>query len=242
MRLSRVGVVGGAAAVAALASFMFPVVAPSALPADPSTPVGSCAGLSFSENGSCTVAPGETVQFLVVSGSGGNGGRGGDGGDAYVATDQSITPATTPSWEGTEGGPGGVGGRGYMATGSYTNDTGSVVTLYAQVGANGANGEPGAHGFIGTSNYPNGGDGQDGFPGFHGQSSAIYLDNPFVLNEVPMILLNAVVVVSGGERGEGGPGGEGGEGQQLLNVNLLDGVDGSIEVLIGAGVRATDGG
>jgi len=43
------------------------------VPADPVVSSGACAGTTFLEDGSCTVAPGETVVFLVVSGAGGDG-------------------------------------------------------------------------------------------------------------------------------------------------------------------------
>lgn len=203
-------VMAGAAALAAVAAFTFPVVGSSANPPDLTTPVGPCAGLTFLDDGICTVAPGETVYFEVVSGSGGDGGMGGRGGDAFVGG------------SGTAGTSGGLGGRAYGVVGSFTNTTGAPVNLYAWVGANGLAGVPGADGMNGTSQNPNGQQGQNGFPGEHGGLSAIYLDNPFIITS--MTLLANVVAVSGGLAGGGGTGGDGG----LAPVSILDGADGAI--------------
>lgn len=207
-------VMAGAAALAAVAAFTFPVVGSSANPPDLTTPVGPCAGLTFLDDGICTVAPGETVVFEVVSGSGGPGGAGGRGGDAFQGS-------SGPSL-GAAGGPGGLGGRAYTVSGSFTNTTGAPVNLYAWVGLNGLAGAAGQDGVNGTSQQPNGTDGFDGGDGEPGGGSAIFLDNPFIVTS--LTVLQHVVIVSGGFGGGGGPGGQGG----LSPVSVLDGVDGSI--------------
>jgi len=189
---------------------LVPVTTTSAVPSNPVTPVGPCAGQAFVAHGACTVAPGETVFFEVVSGSGGDGGMGGRGGDAFVGG------------SGSAGTPGGLGGRAYGVVGSFTNTTGAPVNLYAWVGANGTAGAPGADGMNGTSQNQNGQQGQNGFPGEHGGLSAIYLDNPFL--NTSLTLLANVVAVSGGLAGGGGTGGDGG----LAPVSVLDGADGAI--------------
>lgn len=212
MVLRRTGM--AAAAALAAAAFTFPVVGSSANPPDLTTPVGPCAGLTFLADGICTVDPGETVSFTVISGSGGNGGDGGNGGTSFDNGSGAVS--------GDLGASGGAGGRAYSVSGSFTNTTGAPVNLYAVVGTNGVDGSVGIPGSDGTVNSQDGGPGGNGADGAAGQQSAIFLDNPFIVTS--MTVLQNVVIVSGGTGGVGGSGGSG----ALAPVSVLNGVDGTI--------------
>lgn len=170
---------------------------------------GTCADVgSFSVSGSCTVLDGETVDFVIVGGTGGNGGAGGDGGAGGAGWEDTYS---VPGSSGGSGGPGGTGGLGAKVTGSYSNSTGSTVTLTLTVGAHGddgANGNPGAAGTDATGpGFVSGGSGtpgEDGAPGKDGADS--------------MIEIGAVTVVKagGGTAGLGGGGGAAGFGAVVL--------------------------
>ena len=128
MLVSRRAAKGAALALAAVAAFTVPTSSSSAVPPDPSVPVGPCANMTFTEHGSCTVAPGETVNFLVATAGGGTGGAGGAGGVGGDGLTANSTPV--PGGAGGNGGIGGAGGLGRTIQGSFTNTTAATVTLF----------------------------------------------------------------------------------------------------------------
>ena len=162
-----------------------------------------CALSSFTSDDSCTVAAGETVAFTVVSGAGGSGGVGGAGGNGGIG--YQCTPANGGVGEG--GGIGGLGGAGLLVSGTYTNATGSAVTLDVLVGANGANGAvggPGSAGANGTFLSQTGGNGTDGTDGSDGQDGAA--------SGIAVSGGSTIVTAGGGLKGTKGLKGTGGTG------------------------------
>lgn len=200
----------------------------------PPPSVGPCRELGTVTAGNspaeCEVAPGETVQFLVVGGDGGAGGIGGSGADGCPASDNS------PGGTGGVGGLGGLGGAGAAVQGSYTNTTGSTVTLEVVAGTHGADGLMGSISVafcLGLAvvapaafDGNDGGDGTAGSMGQDGGDSGIYVVVP---HNAPVPL----VVARGGNGGTGGAGGTGGQGgrvggaQANNGFNGFDGVDGA---------------
>lgn len=150
-------------------------------PGAQATPVSPCLGQTFTADGACTVESGETIAFTV------QGAAGGDGGDAYGGSDF-----------------GGAGGLGARVTGSYTNTSGSVVTLDVYVGI------PGMAGADGTELNP------DGLNGSDGSGSAIVIDS------------TPIVAAGGGDGGTGAidgvsDGNAGADGQMTIPASLPSG-------------------
>lgn len=94
--------------VAALPLALTSLVLAPAAQADPSP----CQGETFTTSGTCVIAAGETVAFTVSGAPGGNGGAS----------------------NGSPSNRGGDGGLGARVTGTYTNASGSVVTITVTVG------------------------------------------------------------------------------------------------------------
>jgi LPXTG-motif cell wall-anchored protein len=167
---------------------------------------GTCVtiGLFTTEGGTCTVLPGEVVNFAVKGGNGGAGGAGGAGGIGG------------PGFTGNAGGPGGAGGigggggAGPRITGSYINATDATVTLSILVGVNGIDGSTGANGVYGDDITPDGGNGQDGSDGAEGVPSGLIEGTEIV--DARQIIASA----QGGAGGKGGKGGKGGTGGGIL--------------------------
>jgi LPXTG-motif cell wall-anchored protein len=167
---------------------------------------GTCVTIgTFTEDGTCTVLPGETVNFNLKSGNGGAGGAGGAGGNGVSST-----------FAGGAGGAGGIGGgsgAGPRIIGSYINATDTTVTLSIFVGVNGTDGSAGANGVDGFGLTPDGGNGQDGSDGTEGTSSAL-VEGTEIVEDIERMIAAA----SGGGGGEGGKGGQGGTGGTLLGL------------------------
>jgi len=156
---------------------------------------GTCVTTAiFVETGTCTVLPGEAIEFTVQGGAGGPGGNGGSGGDGFMRGPYEGGYAGF----GGSGGTGGSLGRGAEVVGSYTNSTDETVTLTVVVGVAGLSGSDGMFGVSGVEGTPNGADGTDGGDGVAGTESAIFIDD------------SLVVSAQGGTGGTGGKGGKGG--------------------------------
>jgi LPXTG-motif cell wall-anchored protein len=159
---------------------------------------GTCVTIGlFSENGTCTVLPGEVVNFAVKGGNGGAGGAGGAGGIGVSFTFNGGV--------GGAGGIGGGGGAGARIVGSYINATDATVTLTIGVGVNGTDGIDGLTGANGSGELVNGGNGQDGGDGAEGVPSGLIEGTEIV--DARQIIATA----QGGAGGTGGKGGKGGE-------------------------------
>lgn len=165
---------------------------------------GTCASTgAFSSSGTCTVLPGETISFTIKGGNGGpggNGGQGGKGGDSfnYYDGNDMVPPSICKGEPASVGATGGLGGAGAKVSGSYTNNSGSTVTLTVTVGANGtagANGTNGAAGANSVSSAP----GNDGQPGTNGVDG--------LAGTATQIVSGTVIAAAGG--GSGGMGGQG---------------------------------
>jgi LPXTG-motif cell wall-anchored protein len=171
---------------------------------------GTCVTIgTFTEDGTCTVLPGETVNFNLKSGNGGAGGAGGAGGNGVSST-----------FAGGAGGAGGIGGgsgAGPRIIGSYINATDTTVTLSMFVGVNGTDGSAGANGVDGFGLTPDGGNGQDGSDGTEGTSSGL------VEGEGTEIVEERIIAAASG--GGGGTGGKGGKGGTRPG-NIADGTAG----------------
>jgi LPXTG-motif cell wall-anchored protein len=169
---------------------------------------GTCVTIgTFTEDGTCTVLPGETVNFNLKSGNGGAGGAGGAGGNGVSST-----------FAGGAGGAGGIGGgsgAGPRIIGSYINATDTTVTLSIFVGVNGTDGSAGANGVDGFGLTPDGGNGQDGSDGTEGTSSGLAEGTEIVEERI-------IAAASGGGGGKGGKGGKGG----TRPGNIADGTAG----------------
>lgn len=114
-----------------------------------SAAVGTCLATgTFTANGSCTVLSGETVVFVVKAANGGRGGSGGPGGAGGTGWTGSAIVA---GGAGGAGGSGGAGGAGAKVTGTYTNTSGSTVSLNLTVLSSGSAGADGPAGADGTS-------------------------------------------------------------------------------------------
>jgi hypothetical protein len=163
-------------------------------------PASPCSDATFTSSGSCTLEAGESITFVVKGGNGGVGGQGGAGGTGGMYTQVIPFPLTYYGGAGGAGGAGGLGGPGAKVTGTYTNTTGSIVTLNVVVGTDGAAGATGTVGAPGGVAPNGGGAGGAGLPGQDGGASSIAesgSSSPFVVS-------------AGG--GSGGPGGGGGDG------------------------------
>ncbi len=163
----------------------------------------------FVEDGTCTVLPGEAIEFTVQGGAGGPGGNGGSGGDGL------FRGAYEGGYAGF-GGRGGIGGslgRGAEVVGSYTNSTDETVTLTVFVGVAGLSGSDGMFGVSGVEGTPSGANGTDGGDGVAGTESSIFIDDLLVVS------------AQGGTGGKGGKGGQGGTSPTGV-LGSPNGVDG----------------
>jgi hypothetical protein len=163
------------------------------------TPAANCA-VSASFIGSCLLQPGDTVTGFLKAGNGGPGGAGGNGGSSF-----------TGGFVGGTGGVGAEGGAGAKIPFSYTNTSGSVITLNFSVGSNGAPGPFGFDGINGTIGSPDGTNASNGAPGADGTSTVLE-----GLNSVALFTANP---------GTGGTAGTGGTGAST-STNGTDGVNG----------------
>jgi hypothetical protein len=171
----------------------------SAVPAQ-ARPAEDCI-VSLSFDGSCLLQPGMTITGVLKAGNGGPGGFGGNGGNAF-----------TGGFLGGLGGVGGVGGAGAKIPYTYTNTSGSTMTLTFAIGVNGAPGVVGVDGANGVSEIVS--YGLDGIAGSAGGSGV----STFVeSNSVALFLANQ------GTGGEGGTGGTGG-----TDTNGVNGISGAV--------------
>ena len=171
-------------------------------PAAHADPIVACSTvLAATTSGSCTVAPGETIQITLKGGNGGFGGAGGYGGNGGSGLTADSRPV--PGGIGANGGSGGIGGQGAKITGAYTNTQTVDVTLTYTVGFNGAPGAPGTNGADGidsvldSSNGIGGQNGDFGSQGAPGSNSLVTDGSSFTLT------------AGGGTAGTGGIGGDG---------------------------------
>ncbi|CAB4878002.1 unannotated protein [freshwater metagenome] len=176
-------------------------------PAAHADPIVACSTLlAATTSGSCTVAPGETIQITLKGGNGGVGGAGGTGGagGAGLTAGSSFVPGGL----GGNGGSGGLAGQGAKITGAYTNTQTVDVTLTYTVGSNGLPGAPGINGangiasVVASSNGKSGQNGDFGNQGTPGTNSLVTDGSSFTLT------------AGGGTAGTGGTGGTGGQGGQ----------------------------
>ncbi len=167
-------------------------------------PAANCA-VTASINGTCFLQPGDTVAGFLKAANGGPGGAGGNGGSSFSG-----------GFVGGTGGAGAEGGAGAKIPFSYTNTSGSVMTLNFVVGFDGAPGPFGNHGINGVPAGQNDGtDGGNGAPGADG--TATVLEG---LNSAALFTANP------GTAGTGGTGGTGATGS-ADGTNGVNGVAGT---------------
>jgi hypothetical protein len=188
----------------------------------------ACFGTTWTADGSCTVAPGETVVYYV---RGADGGRGGDGGQGGTGGLGWTGKATSPGGAGRVGGFGAAPGAGALIIGTFTNATSAGIVLDLVVGEAARDGQPGAIGAAGDDapedplGFPGftGGTGGTGGAGSTGGSSSIAVaGTPFV-------------IAGGGTGGTGGTGGQGGQGGGADGSTGISGAPGN------PGVSGTSG-
>ena len=134
---SRTGHAARTVVAASAAAVLVAGAAISIAPAAQAVAALPCLGQTFTANGFCTVAAGDTVAFTIQGGPGGFGGSGFDG-------------------LGGAGGTGGAGGMGAKVAGVFTNTSGSEITVTVGVG------DPGYAGADGVVSNPDGGSGTPG--------------------------------------------------------------------------------
>lgn len=119
-------------------------------------PAPTCAAAIYSSGSNyCSLSAGQTITFVLKAG---NGGRGGDGGMGGMGLSSGA-----PGGIGGAGGTGGSGGSGAKTSFTYTNTTGSTITLRFNIGVDGSAGTNGLTGGLATpgGNGGNGGDGTE---------------------------------------------------------------------------------
>jgi hypothetical protein len=156
-----------------------------AVPAQ-ATPALDCV-VSSSFDGFCLLQPGATITGELKAGNGGAGGIGGAGGDAYLRVHG-----------GGMMGFGGNGGVGAKIPYSYTNTSGTVMTIHFAVGTNGTAGANGTAGSVGTISSQNGTNGSNALDGTDGTATIIEDSNSI-----------ALFTANPGTKGTGGTGGTG---------------------------------
>jgi LPXTG-motif cell wall-anchored protein len=131
----------------------------------------------------------------------------------------ALASGSVPGGFGGIGGVGGQGGVGGAVSGSYTNDSGSPMTLAL---AAGSNGEDGVAGFAGEDAIGPAAVSFDGDPGLDGDAGTNGADggNSYIINP------SVIAAAGGGTGGQGGQGGTGGQGGSASGTPGADGVDG----------------
>ncbi len=186
-------------------------------------PIVACSTLStVTSSGSCTVAPGESIQITLKGGNGGFGGVGGTGGAGGAGLTGGSSSVS--GGLGGVGGLGGLAGQGAKLSGTYTNNQSFEVTLTYTVGVNGFNGAPGNMGINGLAAPSAGTNGSNGQAGGNGAAGAPGTDSSVADGYGFTLTAGAG---GGADGGTGGGGGVAGHGDGTVGNFGAAGIDGA---------------